>query len=282
MQLRISSRTLYNYSSPVRFSPHLVRLFPRPDLDLKILSSKFSTAPEALVYRQRDQFDNQIARCVYQTDSPLLEFQLELEIETRERSAFDFLVDLHAVQFPFSYHDAERLALQPYLTQSNSEKTAARDLWSPDQPRSTVEALIELNQAVYSNFRYEYREEGEAYTPAETVSLRTGSCRDFSRLAASLLRDAGIAVRLVSGYAAELNVPVAERRAEGSLHAWIEAYIPGAGWLGMDPTNGTFADHNLIPTAVGLSPVDISPTLGTFSGGATFQLTTSLVLEPIE
>ena len=281
MHLRIHSHTRYEYEGQAVFSPHLVRLFPRPDQYVQVLTSKLTVAPEALTYHQRDQFDNHVVRCIYQKPGDTLEFDVELELTLRERNAFDFLVDLHAIDFPFQYRESERMALVPYLTQSDSEKMDGGDLWPQEKSLTTVQVLTRLNEAIFTNFRYESREEGEAMLPAETLAKRSGSCRDFSRLAASLLRSAGIAVRLVSGYAVELGVEEKDRRADGSLHAWIEAYIPGAGWLGINPTSGNFADHRLIATAVGLHPSDIAPTPGTVTGKQ-LRLDTTLTIVPIE
>jgi len=279
MHLRIRSQTAYHYDSEAIFSPHLVRLFPRQDRYIDVVSAEFSTSPEALVYHQRDQFDNQVARCVYQKPGQHLEFNLDLELNIQERSAFDFLVDLHAVHFPFHYRESEFQALQPYLLQPGSEVVHHSQLLPTDSRLTTLEVLIQLNQNIFSQLRYERRDEGEAMLPAETLQQGAGSCRDFSRLAASLLRNVGVAVRLVSGYLVEIDVPDADRRSEGSLHAWLEAYIPGAGWLGMDPTNGILTNHLFIPTAVGLHPNDIAPSPGTVSATSSSIPTSSLTIE---
>lgn len=281
MHLRIRSHTAYQYASDATFSPHLVRLFPRPDRHIDVRSALFTTTPDALVYHQRDQFDNPVARCVYQKPGRTLEFNVTLELTIAERSAFDFLVDLHAVHFPFQYRESESKALQPYLAQPKSEEVLHSTLLPAGTKLNTVEVLTQLNQNIFSQLRYERREEGEAFLPQETLQRGAGSCRDFSRLAAALLRSAGVAVRLVSGYLVEIDVPDAERRSEGSLHAWIEAYIPGAGWLGMDPTNGILTNHLFIPTAVGLHPQDIAPSPGTVSSTSSNTLTSSLTIESL-
>lgn len=266
MRLKIHSHTRYQYEKSVSFSPHLVRLFPRQDTHQSLKKMAFKTERTAVVQHRRDIFDNQIARCFLPDKSATLDFDLRFEINIVERSAFDFLLDNHAVNFPFAYTQRERQVLTPYLTQPAEEHVVAGDIWHFTPGQTTLEAILSLNEALFKKIEYERREEGEAHLPAETLRLRRGSCRDFSRLAAALLRAAGVAVRLVSGYSCEFGKNPEDRKAEGALHAWIEAYLPGAGWLGMDPTNGVLCDHHFIPAAVGLHPEDIAPVVGRYYG----------------
>ena len=121
---------------------------------------------------------------------------------------------------------------------------------------------MELNTALHQAIAYERREEGAARTPNETLLAGSGSCRDFSVLMAETLRTNGVAARLASGYLCEFGET--EKHAEGALHAWVEAYLPGAGWIGLDPTNGVFCNHNHLTTALGLAPDDISPVAGRY------------------
>ncbi|HEY5895250.1 MAG TPA: transglutaminase family protein [Chthoniobacterales bacterium] len=283
MRLKIHSHTRYDYEKPASFSPHIIRLFPRQDVSQSLKRSRFTTDESAVVQHRRDIFDNQVARCFLPKKGKTLKFDVRLDIELTERSAFDFLLDNHVINFPFAYTARERAILAPYLHQSAEEWVVAGDIWNVKPGQSTVEALISLNEALNSKIQYERREEGEAWLPAETVRVRRGSCRDFSRLAASLLRSAGVAVRMVSGYVCEFGKPEEAKRAVGSLHAWIEAYLPGAGWLGMDPTNGVLTDHHFIASAVGLHPEDISPVAGSYYGRERIpaQMTTTLSLEPL-
>lgn len=283
MRLKIHNHTRYDYEKPASFSPHIVRLFPRQDTSQSVKKVRFTTDESAVVQHRRDIFDNQVARCFLPKKSKTLKFDVRLEIEMEERSAFDFLLDNHAINFPFAYTARERAILAPYLHQPADELVAASDIWSVKPGQSTVEALISLNEAVNQKFEYERRDEGEAWLPAETVRLRRGSCRDFSRLAGSLLRSAGVAVRLVSGYLCEFGKADEAKRAEGALHSWLEAYLPGAGWLGMDPTNGVLTDHHFIAAAVGLHPDDVSPVSGSYYGSTRIssQMTASLSLETL-
>jgi len=263
MKIRIAYHTEYTYEHEVSFSPHLFRLFPRADYYLGVESVSFRTNAGADVQYRRDIFDNEIARCFYPGKNRVLEAALEIELDVRERNAFHFLLERHAVDFPFQYKEEEKIVLEPFLAVGG--ETVSLPFWTPQaSPAFTVTALVELNEALFANIQYERREDGPARPPAETLALRSGACRDFAVLLAAVLRSLGIAARLASGYLCEFGE--SEKRAQGALHAWVEAYIPGAGWLGMDPTNGVLCNHNHITAAVGLTPGDITPVDGIYYG----------------
>ena len=131
-----------------------------------------------------------------------------------------------------------------------------------DSPRETVATLVELTKLLHHTISYQRREEGAAQAPAETLRLRRGACRDTAVLLAEILRDTGLAARVVSGYLRETDEEI--RRAEGSLHAWTDVFLPGAGWVGLDPANGILCNDNFIAAAVGLRPADITPISGSF------------------
>jgi transglutaminase-like putative cysteine protease len=137
-----------------------------------------------------------------------------------------------------------------------------------------------LNSAIHEHLEYERRDEGEANSPAETLHSGRGACRDFAVLLAEKLRGLGIAARLASGYLCEFAD--ADKVAEGSLHAWVEAYLPGAGWVGLDPTNGTFCSHHHLTAAVGLTAAQISPVFGNYyhSKWLPSDMRTSLQITP--
>ena len=260
MKIGISYQTQYLYEEPVSFSSHLFRLFPKADRHVAVRRLLFQTNTNAAVNYRRDLFDNEIASCFYPGKSALLGASLQIEIELMPRNAFGFLLDSHALDLPFVYTAREAHALAPYLQKKPAPVLA---FWSPPLlPRPTVETLVELNSALHENLAYERREEGAAYMPEETLRLGRGSCRDFAVLLAEVARGLGLAARLASGYLCEFGS--AEKRAEGALHAWTEIYLPGAGWVGFDPTNGYLCNHHHITAAVGFTPEDISPILGNY------------------
>jgi transglutaminase-like putative cysteine protease len=262
MKVTIDYRAVYHYENEVSFSPHIYRLFPRVDRFVEVKTVKFATNDNADVQYRRDLFDNEIARCYYPGKGRDLKADLWIELELQERNAFHFLLESHALDFPFQYLPHERQVLAPCMEPQTRSASVELPFWQP-KPAPTVSFLVELNDAIFDNIKYERREEGAARDPAETLALGTASCRDYAVLLAETLRKNGIAARLASGYLCEFD-EAKDKRAEGALHAWVEAYVPGAGWLGMDPTNGTFCNHNHITAAVGLVPDDISPMVGNF------------------
>ena len=204
--------------------------------------------------------------------------QLPLELDVAKKNAFGFLLASHALDLPFTYQPQDLRILQPYR---DGATPIELPFWKlQERPRPTLETLIELNDALHDHLAYERRDEGDPYSPAETIARRCGACRDFAVLLAEVLRGLGLAARLASGYLCEFGD--SGKVAEGSLHAWTEVYLPGAGWVGMDPTNGTFCDHHHLTAAVGLTPGDIAPVVGNYyhSKPVPAQMSASLQIIP--
>ena len=264
MNLSIQYEAVYQYGTPASFSPHIARIFPRTDLFVRVARTSFSTDPTADVQMRRDLFDNVIAYCFYPEILQELPFRLAVELEMQERNPFHFLLDSGGLTIPCGYSPDERLLLEAFLIPHFPFE--APGPLAPAASRPTVETLVTMNSWIHKNLAYERRDEGEARSPEETLRRGTGSCRDFSVLFADALRQNGVAARLASGFVWEGDKAEEDRKAESAMHAWVEAYLPGAGWIGMDPTNGAFCDHHFVTTAVGLRPVDISPVGGTYYG----------------
>ena len=258
MKVTIRYHTEYLYDEAVSFSPHTFRLFPKADTHTSVERLVFETNKGAQVQHRRDLFDNMVASCFYPGLYPALWVRLEIDLRVQEKNAFQFLLASHALELPFQYEPRERLTLEPFLHPLNPR--VELPFWK-FRPQPTVSSLIELNTALFEKLRYERRDEGVARTPAETLAAGGGACRDFAVLLAETLRGIGVAARLASGYLWEGN-STGEKRAEGALHAWTEAYLPGAGWVGLDPANGVFCNHNHIAAAVGLTPDDVAPITG--------------------
>jgi transglutaminase-like putative cysteine protease len=278
MKLTVSYRAEYAYERAVSLSPHLVRLFPRDALHARVEDFTFTTNASADISWRRDLFDNVVASCFYPRDESLLVFTLEARIAAAERNPFGFLLEERALRWPAGYNAREAALLGAYFAGPGSElPEALRATAGAD----TLETLIAMNQWIHTNIAYERREEGEAFAPDETLRRGRGACRDTAVLLAAALRAGGLAARLASGYLWESASDPAERKAESALHAWTEVYLPGAGWLALDPSNGVLTDHHYLTAAVGLEPDDIAPVAGRYFGDQTIasQLTTSLKIE---
>jgi uncharacterized protein (DUF2126 family)/transglutaminase-like putative cysteine protease len=266
MRVQIENWMRYTYEKPVSFSPHKIRLYPRTDPT--IVTHRLQTLaniPADVQYR-RDLYDNLIANCFFTEPANILELRIQLEVELWPRNPFHFLLAPYAVELPFAYEESERRVLTPYIEVLPGDEVDADEIWRLDGKRSTVDALVSLAETLHSEISYEVREDGAARPPSRTLELRAGACRDTALLAASILRKIGLAVRLVSGFLCEFHVDVPDRKADSALHAWIEVFLPGAGWVGIDPTNGTFCDHRFIPTAAGVLMADVAAIEGTYFG----------------
>jgi transglutaminase-like putative cysteine protease len=282
MNIGICCHTRYEYDSPASFSPHLVRLFPRNERHVRVIRTVFETEKTADVQYRRDLFDNEIARCFFPEKCSVLDFHLELDLELGERNPFHFLLDSHALRLPFEYLPEEASVLAPYLVRE-VDLDLPDALVPPQTARPTVEALVNLDQWIFENLEYERREDGPAMAPAETLAAGRGACRDFAVLLAAVLREHGLAARLASGFLWEPpDTPKKDLRAESALHAWVEAYVPGAGWIGLDPTNGVLCDQHRITAAVGLTAEDISPIKGFYYGHKKIEgrMTSELEIKP--
>ncbi|MDX2082123.1 MAG: transglutaminase family protein [Terrimicrobiaceae bacterium] len=279
MKLRIDYAADYQYEEPVSLSPHLARILPRTDLFVKVEHKSFSTAATADVQFRRDLSDNLIGYCFYPELVQSLPFRLTLELEVEERNPFHFLLDSRGLHIPCDYSEDERAILQAFLR--TPELPGLPAPLAPNGRRPTVETLVTMNQWIHENFDYERRDEGDPFEPAETLRRASGSCRDYAVFFAEVLRLNGVAARLASGFVWEGDRAEADRRAASAMHAWVEACLPGAGWVGLDPTNGVFCDHHFITTAVGLRHGDVSPIAGTYYGKKKIasELTTRLSVE---
>lgn len=278
MRLGLHYRATYAYAEPVSLSPHVVRLFPRDTVRTHVEKYEFFTNEGADVHWRRDLFENLVARCFYPREADKLAYGFDAIVSVEERNPFGFLLDQTAVRLPIEYSERELAILAAHRQPSGAALPAAL---LPPPGADTVEALIGMNAWIYENIGYERREEGEAFPANLTLKRGRGACRDTAVLLAEALRQLGLAARLASGYLWESVSDPAERRAESAMHAWTEAYLPGAGWLPLDPSNGVLADHHYLTTAVGLVPQDIAPVSGLYFGDRAVpgELSTTLRIE---
>jgi uncharacterized protein (DUF2126 family)/transglutaminase-like putative cysteine protease len=263
--------TRYRYDRSVALSPQLVRLRPAPHCRTPILSYSQRVTPEGhFLNWQQDPHSNYIARLTF--PEPVREFRVEIDLvaEMAVYNPFDFFLEPSAETFPFSYDAWERHELQPYLQTELLPPRAAAYLASLDRtPRRTIDALVDINRRLQQDIRYVIRLDPGVQTIDETLRLASGSCRDTTWLLVQLLRQLGIAARFVSGYLIQLTADV--KPVDGppgpvqdftDLHAWCEAYLPGAGWIGFDPTSGLLAGEGHLPLACAPDPTSAAPVTG--------------------
>ena len=243
--------------------------------------------PQARLISTLDAQDNSALWAHFWDKAGALNIRTEFEIETLDTNPFDFLLRPAAAKFPFTYAPADKFALAPYLappfdrTQTRLRSWLAEHL--VDTPVETVPFLTALNGLLYGSVAYARREEGAIQPSAETLALGSGSCRDFAVLLIELCRTLGLAARFVSGYLYDPPPPEEKNPAPGAMHAWVEVYLPGAGWKGFDPTRNMFCDDTFIPVAHAAQADTVNPIQGNYyaSGPVPSKLTTSVRVEKL-
>lgn len=263
--------TEYEYDRPVSLSPHVVRLRPAPHTRTEIESYSLTVEPrKQFLNWQQDPFANWQARLVFPEKTKKLSVKVELVAVLRVFNPFDFFVEESASRFPFEYDEALKLELAPYLKASEDSPELQSFVTAfKGEGKSTVDFLVALNQYVKNAVGYIIRLEPGVQSAAETLNLKSGSCRDSAYLLVQLARHLGLAARFVSGYLIQLKADVpGEGEFKGpesdftDLHAWAEIYIPGAGWVGLDATSGLFAAEGHIPLAATPEPTSAAAIFG--------------------
>jgi len=264
---KIDHRTYYNFSGMVNLGPHILRLRPREDHELRIESTKLKLTPPATLRWHRDVEGNSVAIATFEVAANQLIVENEVIIQQYNENPLEFLVADYATNYPFTYLPDDLVVLSPYLeaTESSTRKLLTAwigTVWQPTEPIQTYTLLQRLGSHIFQTLSYRLREEPGVQTVEQTLAYGTGSCRDFAVLFMEAARCLGLAARFVSGY---LHAPPSSVN-YGSTHAWAEVYLPGAGWKGFDPTTGTIAGTDHIAVAVARLPESVPPIEGSFVG----------------
>ncbi|RFP55024.1 MAG: transglutaminase family protein [Limnothrix sp. CACIAM 69d] len=287
MRYRIHHAIHYTYSQPVELGPHTLRLRPRCDGSQVLHDFQLQVSPQPLGLA--DIFDlegNTVIQSWFNRDLvESLQVEATSIVETLRSNPFHFLLEPWALSLPFDYPASTLAQVRPYLSdQRLGSERLDPAIWELAQGLlyknhgNTLDFLGDLNQTVYNHCFYQPRETGDPMPPGMTWRRKTGSCRDLSVLFMEVCRVMGLAARFVSGYeAGDPKLP------EKYLHAWVEVFLPGAGWRGYDPTQGLVTADRHIPLAASAFPQNTAPMPGTFRGrSASAHMTFELEIEPLD
>ncbi|URI10528.1 transglutaminase family protein [Aquincola tertiaricarbonis] len=294
----ITHTTRYLYSKPVTFGEHRVMFRPRDSHDLRVLATDLEVSPHAAVRLIQDPHSNSVA--LVQPLAPATELRIvcRFRIEHAQSHNLELPLSPSAELYPFAYGVEERFDLEHYLRPHYDDPQGELTRWArqflrTDGPTGTREMLVHMNQFIRDHFEYGQRDEEGTQTPLQTLALGSGTCRDFALLMMEAARRLGIATRFVSGYlydpalddalvAARAARPPSDTPADppaedaaaaatptvgaGSTHAWLQAYLPGAGWVPFDPTNNLLGGNQLIRVGVARDPSQAAPVTGSWYG----------------
>jgi len=295
IHVALNHKTHYQYDRLVSLGPQVVRLRPAPHSRTRILSYSLRIEPKKhFINWQQDPQSNYLARLVFHEQTTEFSVEVDLVAEMAVLNPFDFFLEPEAEKFPFEYdrvldHELEPFQLKCWLTPkftkylkairldllgektlraSKSKKTT--DKKTPEFPKPrTIDFLVGVNQRLWQDIKYLIRLEPGVQTPEETLDKMSGSCRDSAWLLCQLFRHCGLAARFVSGYLIQLKAdvkaldgPSGAEKDFTDLHAWCEVYLPGAGWVGLDPTSGLLAGEGHIPLACTPDPQSAAPISG--------------------
>jgi len=263
--------THYRYDRRVNLGPQVIRLRPAPHARTPILGYSLRIEPAAhFINWQQDPFGNHLARLVFPEKTREFKVTVDLVAEMSVYNPFDFFLEPEAEKFPFRYAPELAHDLVPYLVKGELTPRFAKFVASiPRKEQRTIDFLVGLNQRLQQEIGYLIRMEPGVQTPEQTLEKASGSCRDTGWLLVQTLRHLGLAARFVSGYLIQLQPdvkaldgPSGAERDFTDLHAWCEVYLPGAGWIGLDPTSGLLAGEGHIPVACTPEPGSAAPVTG--------------------
>ncbi|MDM0071969.1 transglutaminase family protein [Variovorax sp. J31P207] len=274
----ITHTTVYRYKTPVTFGLHRVMFRPRDSHDLRVLATDLVVSPDAYVRMIHDPHSNSVALVQPMGEALELRIVCSFTIEHLPTPIDELALDPAAEVLPFAYSLEDRLDLEHYLRPHHDDPDGTLIRWAhqflhTDQPNNTRDVLTRMNAHIGQSLRYVARDEEGTQTPLETLTRGSGSCRDYALLMMEAARRLGIATRFVSGYlydaALDTGEPAEPGQAvsgAGSTHAWLHAYLPGAGWIAFDPTNNLMGGAQLIRVGVARDPALAAPISGSWYG----------------
>ena len=270
----ITHTTHYRYAQQVMLGEHLVQFRPRDSHDLRVLATDMRVTPSPVDIRMfQDAYSNSIAMIQPQSPANELEVVCMSSVEHTGTRAVNFPMSSRAQQFPLAYGDEERLVLHHYLTPFYDDPSGILQNWAdqfirPDETICTRELLVEMTEFIRNTMHYHERLNPGVQTPYETLRLKSGACRDFATLMIEAVRRLGYAARFVSGYLYTpwLDTEDQLSHGNGSTHAWVQVYLPDAGWIPFDPTNNLIGGTDLITVGVARHASLARPLSGSWHG----------------
>ncbi len=269
--LTVRHATTYRYAKPVFFGPHRLMLRPRDSHDMRLVAAEFTFSPPGETRWMYDVFGNSVALVEFTQAASELLIVSTLQLERYGLARPVFPIAPEAQMYPFVYSSNDRSDLGRLVERRYPDPLGMLDKWAKrfmgHQPLPTYNLLSNMNGAIRSEFAYAERYQEGTQTPAETLEKKSGSCRDFALLFIEAVRSLGFGARFVTGYLYDPAIDGAQAmQGAGSTHAWADVYLPGAGWVEYDPTNGLVAGENLIRVAVTGDPSQAIPISGSFGG----------------
>jgi transglutaminase-like putative cysteine protease len=274
-RLSIRHTTVYRYRRPVTFNEHRAMFRPRDSHDLRVLSAQLVLSPPGEVRWIHDVFSNSITLITFAQPAAELRFESLVEIEHYGLSDPEKMLREYATSYPFRYDNDQIVDLLPTVQGHYPDPEGAVGAWARQfldagETTNTEELLVRITRAIQQQFRYEERVMRGTQAPAETLRLGSGTCRDFALFMIETVRSLGLAARFVSGYLYDpaLDGAGPGLSGAGSTHAWVQVYLPGAGWVEFDPTNGLVGGPHLIRVGVARDPRQAIPIEGSYNGAA--------------
>jgi transglutaminase-like putative cysteine protease len=272
--LTIHHKTEYRYAHPVAFGEHRIMLRPRDGHDLRVLEGSLEIEPQPMSLRWiHDVFGNSVAIATFDERAETLSFVSTATIEHNPAEEFALTPDDTAYFYPFLYSDEEFPDLLQFINPQYGDPDGELTEWALDfldaeGPTPTFKILSNMTHGIREAFSYRKRHEHGTQHPLDTLQTKSGSCRDYALFMIEALRRLGIAARFVSGYIAIPGDRAHGYVGGGNTHAWVQVYLPSAGWIEFDPTNGIVGTRDLVRVAVARDPSQAIPLHGTYLGSA--------------
>ncbi|MES2490070.1 MAG: transglutaminase family protein [Pseudomonadota bacterium] len=273
--LTVEHKTVYHYAQSVIFNEHRLMCRPRDSHDLRLIETALSISPNANVRWLHDVFGNSIAIAAFTAPAMELTFVSSFKAEHFPAKEQEIVIEDYAHYLPFNYAAEDVSDLGRTQERHYADPERRIDQWAKafvmnSNAAGTLEVLTAITKAIQSQFSYARREEMGTQTPIETLEKGTGSCRDFALFMMEAVRSLGMAARFVSGYLYDEKLVGADQGVigGGATHAWVQVFLPGAGWVEFDPTNAIIGGRNLIRVAVARDATQAVPLVGSYTGGA--------------